>query len=143
MDLYRIHLVNLKIVGKQRQRQTSCRYAAVFSHSPLSAVISAIWYAAGGSELRVQGSGFEFRVSGSGLRRRVSPKKKIDARLPGKGHSKSQGARPVHMIITMIKWTRTSKLSTNKSLSVFACFKTNRGEGGEGEGTRDAFSIQV
>ena len=37
--------------------------------------------------------------------------------LPGKGNSNSHGARPVHLIITMIKWTRTSRLSIKKSLS--------------------------
>ena len=36
---------------------------------------------------------------------------------PGKGHSNSHGARPVHLIITMIKWIRTSRLSINSSLS--------------------------
>jgi hypothetical protein len=35
----------------------------------------------------------------------------LDARLPGKGNSNSLRARPVHLIITMIKWTRTSRLS--------------------------------
>jgi len=33
----------------------------------------------------------------------------VDVRLPGKGNSNSNGARPVHLIITMIKWIRTSK----------------------------------
>ena len=37
--------------------------------------------------------------------------RKVDARLPGKGNSNSHGARPVHLIITMIKWIRTSRLS--------------------------------
>ena len=41
----------------------------------------------------------------------------VDVRLPGKGNSKCHGARPVHLIITMIKWIRTSTLSINKSLS--------------------------
>jgi len=34
-----------------------------------------------------------------------------DVRLPGKGNSNSHGARPVHLIITMIKWIRTSSNS--------------------------------
>jgi len=34
-----------------------------------------------------------------------------DVRLPGNGNSNSHGARPVHLIITMIKWIRTSRLS--------------------------------
>jgi len=42
---------------------------------------------------------------------------KVDVRLPEKGNSSSHGARPVHPIITMIKWTRTSRLSTKNSLS--------------------------
>ena len=33
------------------------------------------------------------------------------------GNSNSHGARPVHLTITMIKWTRTSRLSINNSLS--------------------------
>ena len=33
--------------------------------------------------------------------------RKVDVRLPGKGNSDSHGARPVHLIITMIKWIRT------------------------------------
>ena len=41
----------------------------------------------------------------------------IDVRLPGKGNSNFNGARPVHLIITMIKWTRTSRLSIKNSLS--------------------------
>ena len=43
--------------------------------------------------------------------------RKVDIRLPGKGNSNSHGARPVHLTITMIKWTRTSRLSIKKSLS--------------------------
>jgi len=37
-------------------------------------------------------------------------------RIPA-GNSNSRGARPVHPIITMIKWTRTCRLSIKKSLS--------------------------
>ena len=44
------------------------------------------------------------------FRRRFSPRK-VDVRLPGKGNSNSHGARPVHLIITMIKWIRTSRFS--------------------------------
>ena len=32
--------------------------------------------------------------------------RKVDIRLPGKGHPNSHGARPVHQIISMIKWIR-------------------------------------
>ena len=42
---------------------------------------------------------------------------KVDVRLPGKGISNSHGARPVHLIITMMKWIRISRLSAKKSLS--------------------------
>ena len=44
--------------------------------------------------------------------------KKVDVRLPGKGNSKSHGARPVHQIISMINWIRTSRLSIKNSLSL-------------------------
>ena len=43
--------------------------------------------------------------------------KKVDARLPGNGNSNSHGARPVHLIITMIQWIRNSRLSIKNSLS--------------------------
>ena len=33
----------------------------------------------------------------------------LDVRLPGEGNPNSFGARPVHLIITMIKWIRTSR----------------------------------
>ena len=46
------------------------------------------------------------------------PDGKVDVRLPGKGNSNTHNARPVHLIITMIKWIRTSKWSMKKSLSV-------------------------
>jgi len=39
-------------------------------------------------------------------------------RLPGKGNSNSHGARPVYLIITMVKWIRTSRLSIKNSLSL-------------------------
>ena len=41
-------------------------------------------------------------------------------RLPGKGNSNSHGARPVHLIITMIRWIRTSRLSKKNALSTSA-----------------------
>jgi len=41
----------------------------------------------------------------------------VDIRLPGKGDTNSHGARPVHLISTMIKWTRTSRLTIKNSLS--------------------------
>ena len=42
--------------------------------------------------------------------------RKVDVRLPEKGNSNSHGARPVHLIITMIKWIRTSRFSIKNSL---------------------------
>ena len=44
--------------------------------------------------------------------------RKVDVRLPGKGNSNSHGARPVHLILTMIQWIRTSRLSIKISLYV-------------------------
>ena len=38
--------------------------------------------------------------------------------LDKKGNSNSHGARPVYLIITMIKWIRTNKLSIKNSLSL-------------------------
>ena len=43
---------------------------------------------------------------------------KVEVRLPGKGVSNFPGARPVHLIITMIKWIQTSRLSLQNSLSL-------------------------
>jgi len=42
----------------------------------------------------------------------------VDKRLPGKGISNSHNARPVHLIITMIRWIRTSRLPIKNSLPV-------------------------
>ena len=63
--------------------------------------------------------GIRFRgrvVLRSRLGNQVTPRK-VDIRLPGKGDSNSHGARPVHQIISMIKWIRTSRLTMKKSLS--------------------------
>jgi hypothetical protein len=43
--------------------------------------------------------------------------RKVAIRLLGKKNSNSHGARPVHQIITMLKWIWTSKLSIKNSLS--------------------------
>jgi hypothetical protein len=45
--------------------------------------------------------------------------RKADVRLPGKGNSDSHDTRPVHQIISMIEWIRTSRSSMKKSLSLF------------------------
>ena len=42
--------------------------------------------------------------------------RQVDVRLPGKGNSNSHGARPVHQIMSTIKWIGTSKLSIKESL---------------------------
>ena len=42
---------------------------------------------------------------------------KADVRLPGKRNSNSHGAGPVRLIITMIKWIWTNRLSRKNSLS--------------------------
>ena len=44
--------------------------------------------------------------------------RKVYVRLPGKGNSNSHGARPVHLIISMIKLIRTNMLSIKDSLSL-------------------------
>ena len=43
--------------------------------------------------------------------------RKVDVRLPGERNSNSYGARPIHLIITMMKWNRTSRLSIKNYLS--------------------------
>ena len=55
-----------------------------------------------------------FRVDGYGFGGWF---RKVDVRLPGKKNSNSRGARPVHLIITMMKWIRTKRLPMKKSLS--------------------------
>ena len=43
--------------------------------------------------------------------------RKVDVRLPGKGNSNSYGARPLHLIITMIKWIRkTDEVSSSGAI---------------------------
>ena len=60
------------------------------------------------------------------VRRGIGTKKirKVDVRLPEKGTSNSHGARLVHLIITMIKWIRTSR---KKSLCSGTLYKPKRG----------------
>ena len=52
--------------------------------------------------------------------------RKVDIRLPGKGDSNSHGAKPVHQIITTIKWIRTRRLSVKNSLSLVVNFRGGR-----------------
>jgi len=56
----------------------------------------------------------------SAMRKGVRAYRKVDVRLPGKNNSNSHGARPVHLVISMIKWIRTSRLSIKNSLSAGA-----------------------
>ena len=49
----------------------------------------------------------------------MSGTRKVDIKLPGKGNSGSHGARPVHQIILVIKWIRTSELSMKNSLYLY------------------------
>jgi len=56
-------------------------------------------------------------LSGTDGRGTLVRLRKVDVRLPGKGNSHSHGARLVHLIITMIKWIRTSRLTIKNSLS--------------------------
>ena len=60
------------------------------------------------------------RVPASGV---IVQPRKVDVRLPGKGDWNSHGARPVHLIISMIEWIRTSRLSIK-------CFDFRGGGGG-------------
>ena len=54
----------------------------------------------------------------------------VDVRLPGKESSTSHGARPIHLIITMIKWIRTSMLSIKNSLMILR-LSSSSGSSGE------------
>jgi hypothetical protein len=45
----------------------------------------------------------------------------VDVRLLGEGKLNSHSARLVHLIITMLEWIRTSRLSIRKSLSLHTC----------------------
>ena len=49
------------------------------------------------------------------FRKTLGRTRKVDLRLPGKGISNSHGARPVHLIISMITSIRTSSLSVKPS----------------------------
>ena len=82
------------------------------------------------SDLGFQVSGFGFKLYRGLPRREVSHRgrgksvlpiplldRKVDVRLPGNGNSNSHGSRPVHLIITMLKWTRNSRLSIKNSPS--------------------------
>jgi len=61
------------------------------------------------------GKGFRDQTSASTVEAGCA--RKVDIRLPGQGDSNSHGERPVHQIISMIKWIRTSRLSIKNSLA--------------------------
>ena len=67
---------------------------------------------------RVPGSetwGVELRGTGEATLHLDILPRQVDARQPGKGKANSYGARPVHLIVTMMKWTRTSRMSIKNS----------------------------
>ena len=65
------------------------------------------------------------KVQGVGIR-------KVDLRLTGKGNTDFHSARPVHLIITTMKWIWTSRLSTDNAFSwgVGGLQKHGRGDHG-------------
>ena len=61
-----------------------------------------------------EGFRLKFEIVGSGG---LAGARKEDVRLPVQGNSTSHDARPVHLITTMMKWIRTSRLPIKNSLS--------------------------
>ena len=59
--------------------------------------------------MRVEDLDETFAKAPGGIGQAKLPRK-VAVRLPEKGKSDSHDARPVHLIITMIKWIRTSRL---------------------------------
>jgi len=88
--------------------------------------VRATWDGAGGRG----GSGREVGCGGKEGSKPLT--RKVDIRLPGTGNSNSHGARPVHQIIAMIKWIRTSRLSIKNSLSLRVTWDGAGGRGGSG-----------
>jgi len=66
----------------------------------------------------------------------------VDVRLREKGNSKSHGARPVHLIITMIKWIRTSRLSIRRLWRGRECGGRTAWEG-RGSATSGGYGMRV
>ena len=64
-------------------------------------------------DVRLSGKGkVDERLPGKGkVDVKLPEKRKVDVRLPGKVNSNSHGVRPIHLIMPMIKWFRTSRLS--------------------------------
>ena len=94
-------------------------YLAHKKHAPLHCMNESKRGGEGGARgrslaFRLQRCGVRFRGWGSGFWVYCW---KTDVQRPGRGDSNSHGARPVCLIITMIEWIRTSKLSMTYSLS--------------------------
>ena len=81
---------------------------------PLKRVIEIV-FACSRTCLGFRVSGLAIRIQGVGY---IIEAMKVDVRLPGKDYSNSHGARPVHQIISIIEWIRTSRFSIKKSLSI-------------------------
>ena len=87
------------------------------------------WWAVSGQHMARQKAATDLRPPlAETLARPAGSTRKVDVRLPGKVNPNSHGTRPVHLIITMIQWIRTSRLSIKNSLSLQAAA---RGEAGE------------
>ena len=84
------------------------------SHSPLPPTVHGREESASGS------SGLEHALF-------LTRPRKVDVKLHGKGNSNCHGARPVHTIISMLQWIRTSRLSTKNSLSLAGHERARRG----------------
>ena len=66
--------------------------------------------------------------------------RKVDERLPGKGNSTSHGARPDHLIITIIWWIRTIRLSIKNSLYQLKTLNARKVEYRKGSSTMSSLS---
>ena len=57
------------------------------------------------------------RLRGAADSNKRESTRKVDIRLPAKGNANPHGARPVHLVVTMMKWFRTSALLIKNSLA--------------------------
>ena len=74
---------------------------------------------------------------------RVAGARKVNVRLPGKWNSNSQGARPVRLILTIIKWIRTNRLSIKNSLCSWSLFHRISGLRVQGTGSRSRLQAKT
>ena len=108
------------------------------------------------SEVPLYPQGWHLRRAAQGqssLVGEVGVTRKVDVRLPGQGNSNPRGVSPVHLIITIITWLRTSKFSLKNSLfggtapaarraKVFRCSSSSRHPRGAGySGINEGFSL--